>query len=238
MGRLTLRTTKPFSTISYNTPSFLQAKLEQLVLKRAISFYSFVYHYAEKDERKDHIHLFIIPNGQCQTDAISDLLQEMDLTDPTKPPLGVMPWQSSKFPDWYFYVSHDTAYLASKGQTREYHYSNDDFVTSSEDYFLELTHTVDRSIYAKTAEFVRKAQEGKPLLEMLKNGEIPAPQFNQWASIYSYVNGNTVFRSDRVTHSPKQATPEEIAERNARIDKKVFEGRTQAIDPPEEDPFT
>lgn len=199
-------------------------------MKRAISFYAFVYHYREDDERKDHIHLFVIPNGQIQTDSLSDVLQELDFLHPGNPPLGVMPWTSSKFPDWFLYGSHDTAYLASKGQTRQYHYELSDFVTSSEDYLVELVHTIDRSIYVKTRDFVEKVQSGRSLLEMLQNGEIPAPQFNQWASLYSFINGGDVFRADRKTHTPKE-TPEEIAERNERINRKANESCVRPIDP-------
>ncbi len=197
-----MKTSKPFSTISYNTPGFLSSKLNELVAKRCISFYAFVYHYAEEDEKKDHIHLCIIPNGQVQTDSITDLLQELDPSNPLKP-LGVMPWHSSKWGDWFLYSSHDVAYLASKGQTREHHYLETDFTSSDEDYLHELVTTIDRTKYAKTQDFVKKVQAGVPLIEMLQNGQIPAPQFNQWSSIYDYVRNNSTFRNGASSHSPR-----------------------------------
>ena len=38
----------------------------------------FVYHFAEIDERKDHIHLFIQPNTLLDTMDLQDFLREID----------------------------------------------------------------------------------------------------------------------------------------------------------------
>lgn len=198
-----MKTSKPFSTISYNSESFLKIKLEELVSRRAISFYAFVYHYAEVDETKNHTHLLIIPNGQIQTDSVTDLLTELDPTNPLKP-LGVMPWRSSKFGDWFLYSCHDTAYLASKNQTRKHHYQESDFKCSNNDYLHELVTTIDRSKYAKTKDIVDAIKNGKSFIEMVESGQIPAPQFNQWYQLYNFVkSSNRVFRNNRISHSHK-----------------------------------
>ena len=196
-----MKTSKPFSTISYNSKEFLISELDKLVARRAISFYTFVYHYREEDERKDHIHLLIEPNGQINTDALSDILVEFDPSHPLDP-LSVMPWRSSKFGDWYLYTSHDAAYLASKGQNRTHHYPESYFISSNSDYLHELITTIDRTKYAKTQEFVKKVQSGVTLLEMVSNGEIPAPQFNQWKQMYELVTNTVPERADRATHTP------------------------------------
>ena len=176
--------------------------MSELVQRRVISFYSFVKHYKEDDERKDHIHLIIFPNGQYQTDALQEYLQEPDLSDLTKQPLGIMPCQSSKWGDWYLYCSHDVSYLASKGQVRKYHYNEEDFYSSSSDYLHELIHTIDRTKYAKTQDFVKQVQMGVPLAEMLTKGQIPAPQFNQWKAMYEYLRLDETFRNGNETHTP------------------------------------
>lgn len=201
-----MRTTKPFSTISYNTVPFLTEKLDDLVRKRILSFYAFVRHYAEEDEKKDHIHLYCIPNGTVNTDSITDLLLELD---PSKPlmPLGVVVWRPSHFDDWYLYTSHDTAYLMTKGQTRKYHYQESDFHTSSEDYLHELISTIDRTKYAKTKDFVDAIENGADFRDLLKKGQIPAPQFNQWFSMYAYIKNGDTFRNGRFTHSSAADQP-------------------------------
>ena len=82
-----MKTSKPFSTISYNSPEFLIVKLNDLVERRVIAFFAFVKHFKEADEKKDHIHLIIFPNGQYQTDALKDYLAEPDFSDLSNKPL-------------------------------------------------------------------------------------------------------------------------------------------------------
>ena len=43
-GHADMRTSKPFSTISYNTEDYLTAKLDELVTTRKIEFYAFIEH--------------------------------------------------------------------------------------------------------------------------------------------------------------------------------------------------
>lgn len=197
-----MKTSKPFSTISYNTPDFLNVKLSDLVQRRVISFFTFVKHYRESDDRKEHIHLIIFPNGQYQTDALLDYLAEPDHSDPTKKPLGIMPVKSSNWSDWYLYACHDAAYLASKGQTREHHYLEEHFISSDEDYLHELITTIDRSKYAKTQEFINQVLEGASLRELVKKGMVPAPQFTQWSALYDFLRCGQTYRNGRISHTP------------------------------------
>lgn len=196
-----MKTTKPFSTISYNSTNFLDAKLKALYDRRVIAFYAFVYHYAEEDESKNHIHLLCFPNGQYQTDQLHDYLQELDPQDPMQP-LGIMPIRSSKWEDWYLYASHDVAYLASKGQARKYHYAESDFHSPSKDYLHEIICTIDRTKYAKTQDFVNAVQDGTTFIDLVTKGQIPAPQFNQWKSMYDYLQYEGTYRNNRPTHTP------------------------------------
>ena len=149
-----MRTQRPFSTISYNTDKFLNQKLEELEKRRAISFWCWIDHYAEDDELKRHKHLFIIPNGQIDTDMVKKELEEIDLTNPLGKPLGCQLMRSSKFDDWYLYGIHDTAYLATKGQSRKHHYQESDMHPSCRDSLHELVCTIDFSKYRKTQDFV------------------------------------------------------------------------------------
>lgn len=196
-----MKTTKPFSTISYNSIEFLDAKLKALYDRRVLSFYAFVYHYAEEDESKNHIHLICFPNGQYQTDQLHDYLQELDAQDPMQP-LGIMPIRSSKWEDWYLYSSHDASYLASKGQVRKYHYQESDFHSPSKDYLHEIVCTIDRTKYAKTQDFVNAVQGGSTFIDLVTKGQIPAPQFNQWKAMYDYLQYQSTYRNNRPTHTP------------------------------------
>jgi len=196
-----LKTSKPFATISYNTPNFLFLKLSDLVNKGKLSWFAFVYHYKEEDEKKDHIHVFFIPDGQIDTKPLGDLLREFDPTHPDQP-LGVLPFQSSKFPDWYLYSSHNTEYLASKGQSRKYHYEKSDFKTSNEDYLTELEHLIDRS-KINNITVVREAVENNvPFSSLVKEGRIPVQLINQYQKVYDLIEYNNAIRNGKTTHTP------------------------------------
>lgn len=62
-----MKTTKPISTISYNSLNFLKYKLDCLLEDGVINFYMGIVHQPEEDEKKEHIHLYILPHSQVDT---------------------------------------------------------------------------------------------------------------------------------------------------------------------------
>ena len=59
-----MKTSKPISTISYNSEEFLKAKLDYLVRSGEVAFWYYIKHHGEYDKEtniqdKDHIHLYI-----------------------------------------------------------------------------------------------------------------------------------------------------------------------------------
>ena len=167
-----MKTSKPFSTISYNSAEHLQIKLTDLVNRRKIAFYAFIEHLPEEDEKKAHKHLYIVPNGQTNTDEVLDYLLELDPKNPDKP-LGCIPCHSSKFTDWYLYAVHDKDYLASKGQSRKYSYQKDEVKVSDSDFFNEEIHRMDLSKFSKVKALRNAAESGVPFEHMLMTGQIP-----------------------------------------------------------------
>lgn len=188
-----MRTSKPFSTISYNTADFLNQKLGDLVARRQIDFYAWIFHYPEDDETKEHKHLYIVPNGRVDTDQVLDYLLEFDIKKPDKP-LKCMRPHSSKFSDWYLYALHDTAYLASKGQARKYHYTVDDIQTEDKDYLLEEIHTIDFAKLNRFNALRDAALHGVPFEELLMGGSIPVQQTYAYREAYLLM---AQFRTDR-----------------------------------------
>lgn len=178
-----MKTSKPFSTISYNTPSYLFSKLSELVQSRKIEFFSFIEHLPEDDEKKIHIHLFIIPNGRVDTDQIIDYLTEIDPEKPDKP-LGCIMCRSSKFGDWYLYALHDRGYLAQRGQARKYSYQESEMQVSDTDYLRELIHTVDYSPYTRFLQIRQYAVEGIPFSDLVMQGLIPIQQTASYEKAY------------------------------------------------------
>ena len=231
-----MKTTKPCSTISYNSTEFLTVRLNDLIDRRVIDFYAFIEHLPEEDEKKAHKHIFIVPNGKIDTDQIKDYLVELNPLDIGKP-LGCIWFNPSKFDDWYFYELHDTEYLASRGQSRKYHYTEDEFYYSSEDYFTQLKHRIDYSKIGnrKTKQVIEELNEGQDLVDLLNRGLISPQNFMQWEKIYNAMT----YRAGRKTHTPigedEYITEEGVIEYDpifcAQVENAFDEKKAQASKP-------
>lgn len=181
-----MKTSKPFSTISYNSSEFLQVKLNSLIIRRKIAFYGFIEHLPEEDEKKAHKHLYIVPNGQINTDEILDYLLELDPKNPDKP-LSCIPFHSSKFADWYLYAIHDKDYLASKGQSRKYSYRKEELIVSDSDFLNEEIHCMDLSKLSKVKALRNAAESGVPFEQMLITGQVPVQQVYAYKQTYDMI---------------------------------------------------
>lgn len=197
-----MKTSKPFSTISYCTEHFITDTLNRLVVKGYLYFWCGIEHQPEEDEKKSHKHLFLVPNGQVDTDRILDELKELDLENPTSPPLGCLMPRKSNFDDWYLYSKHDVDYLALKRQARVYHYTDENFFYSSKEEFDEFLRNVDYNRLFKHVEFFKGVEDGLTLTSMVKAGIVPAGQFNQYSNLYFAVLGE-LDRNGGTTHTPK-----------------------------------
>lgn len=206
-----MKTSKPFSTISYNTEPFLTCKLNELVQRNVFEWWCGIKHFAEEDETKDHWHIFIKPNGQYQTDQLKEYMNEFDSTHPDKP-LSILPIASSKWDDWYLYACHDKAYLLSKGQTRKYHYENSDFKTSDSDYLIHMSHMVNRAAYRKTQDLIDKIMCGQDIVSILASGQIPLPQVSQAIRLYDFLATGLTYRADKDGHEVSVSNLERLDE--------------------------
>lgn len=204
-----MKTSKPFSTISWNSEDFLRVHLEDLVKRRKIYAWAYIKHLKEDDETKDHFHVLFFPNGQVDTDQVCDFFSEITFTEDgeMQDPINLAPPRSSKFGDWYLYCLHDVAYLASKDQTRRFHYTNKDMRVSNQDFFMEEVHQIDFSKYKRQQHIAERIMDGVTPSELVMDGVIPVPQLFAWNIFYDKVHGDSVkketFRNGRDTHSPK-----------------------------------
>ena len=144
-----MNTSKAISTISFNTEAYLYAKLNELVDCRILSFYSYIKHYGEPNEsndtKKDHYHIYIEPNKRIDTSSLK--LEFNEHTNDGDEPLKCLPFQNSKFDDWYYYCIHDPIYLARKGMNRLYSYKQKDIVSSDKDFLLEKVNEINTFEY-------------------------------------------------------------------------------------------
>lgn len=123
---------KPISTISYNSENFLKNVLFDLVNSGLISNYMYIYHLPDEEMRKEHCHILLFPTKRIQTNDIKNLFNEFDITHPSKP-LGVLDFRNSTPNDWCLYAIHDEMYLSWKNMTRTHIYSQDHIHCYSEE---------------------------------------------------------------------------------------------------------
>lgn len=197
-----MRTTKPIATISYNSPAYLKQKLTELQRAGKISFWAFISHLPEDDEAglKNHNHLYIEPSKIIQTE---DLRAEFKEFDPSKPdkPLGCISFRNSNFDNWYMYSIHDKAYLASKGQSRKYHYSIDDVVSSDFDDLQFNVRTINLIHLSPYRDMLEAINNGLSWSDYFARGTIPIQQIRQWEYAWSTLISTATNRNGRDNHN-------------------------------------
>lgn len=237
-----MRTTKPISTISFNTPDYLAQKMTELQKSGRISFWAFIPHKAEDDEggKKDHCHLYVEPSKMLQTDDLKDALKEFDPTNPTKP-LGCITFKSSKFDPWYLYALHDKRYLASKGQARRYHYKHDDIVTSDPDDLLYKARSIDMVSLSPYADMEDAQQHGLTFSEYFARGTIPLPQLTLFERAWNLLIANRTERNGYDAHPNDldDETPENEPQTalNGKIDVETGEVIVNYVEVDPDDPL-
>lgn len=200
-----MNTAKPFATISYNSKEFLKTQLDQMMEDKTLEFYCFISHLPEEDERKEHIHLFVIPMYKMDTEDFRDRLVE---PIPGDLPRRCLPCVSSKFVDWYLYGLHDRDYLAMKMETRKYKYQREEMVTPDYEYFIQLIHRCDFSKWKRQRRFKEMVESGETFDSLCSNGFIPAQLIYQYQKLYqsmldnkyNYFNFDRTDRGDKVGH--------------------------------------
>lgn len=197
-----MRTTKPISTISFNTPGFLELKLNQLVKAGRISFWAFIVHQPEDDEggKKFHQHVYVEPSKMLQTDDLKAELMEFDPENPKKPK-GCISWHSSKFDPWYLYALHDKRYLASKGQSRSFHYEHDDIVTSDDDDLTFKARSIDMVSLSPYADMEDAQRQGFTWAEYFARGTVPLPQVALFERAWNLLIQVRTDRAERDGHA-------------------------------------
>lgn len=199
-----MRTTKPISTISYNTPAFLELKLNELITSGKIQFWAFIKHKPEDDEagKKEHIHVYIEPAKMLQTVELQPFFKQF--IDFDIKPLGCIPFISSKFDPWCLYALHDKRYLASKGQSRKYHYKYTELYSSDEDALRFKFRMIDQLSLSPYADIEDAICQGLTFDEYFARGTIPLPQINLYKSAWDYLTSYHTNRNGRSDHNDNE----------------------------------
>lgn len=207
-----MNTSKPIATISYNSIPWLEDRLTELLRNRTISAWFFMPHKAEKDEKKDHIHVWLNPNKKLDTMALQDFLKEP--VDGSTKPLGCIDFTSSKIDDAVLYYAHYKPYLAWKGQSREYHYDWNEFHTSDPDFMDNaIYHALHCSEFAERLRIMNALDNSPEPAKLISSGIIPL-QLSTQVRAYLQLQDDTLERNGRSTHTPSEpehmTDPDEI----------------------------
>lgn len=200
-----MKTTKPISTISYNTPNYLRLKLEEFRRAGIVSFWCFISHLPEDDEGglKEHMHVYMEPAKLLQTEDLKNNLAEFCPSSPDKP-LGCISFHHSNFDNWYMYAIHDARYLASKGQTRRFHYSFDDIVCSDPDELNYNVRSIDLLSLSPYQDMIDAISRGVSWPEYFARGTIPFQQLRNFEYAFALLSGCPhTYRNGRDNHNEK-----------------------------------
>lgn len=141
----------PLSVISYNSIPFAKAKLNEMRNEGYIMDYNIMPHLADTDDKKDHRHILVIPNGMIDWSDFRNRMQEFDPSNPLKP-LGVSTFETcNSIDDWILYVLHDEVYLEWKQRPRNIvNYSKELMICSDENlYEQQYYHAYNESEFAR-----------------------------------------------------------------------------------------
>lgn len=180
-----MQTIRVISNVSYNTPEFFRTKTLELVERGIIDWCYWVYHLADEDELKDHIHMVLKPSKRLDTNDLRKFYNEIDPTNPL-PRTCTMKWHATNsMDDWLLYAKHDPAYLSSKGQFRRYHYKWDDIQSTDLDSLRQDIAAIDMRKYL-ILEWLEDAVRNKtPFFILVQQGLIPIAQRSQYEFQYN-----------------------------------------------------
>lgn len=236
----------PLSVISYNSIPFAKAKLDEMRDVGYIMDYYIFPHLADTDDKKDHRHILVIPNGRIDWSDFRKRMQEFDPSNPLKP-LGVSTFEvCNSIDDWVLYVLHDEAYLEWKKSPRNIvNYPKELMICSDEDsYEHYYYHAYNESEFARHNTKLQLLQDPKVrLTSLVSSGYYSINQIRN-LDFYrkSYLCEEFAEKAERVeAPNPPELTDEqkrflEKREKNKRINaekekalKEVFEGMKQSL---------
>ena len=214
-----MKTTKPISSISWNSLQYLVDRLEELRKSHLIAFWVLIEHHAEEDEKKDHIHFYVEPNRSIDTEVLRENFIELV---PDSKPLGVNKFQKSNFQNWLWYCLHDKAYLFSKGETRKYHYSIEDLISSDDGDLRQRIQENPRpeSEYSKVKELIDRGLSDEEIAQAMNIPIFRMVFFCQ--AVQKLRTLELTYRADRQATAEEPQCTESIAETSENDDDLSF----------------
>lgn len=164
-----MRTSKPFSLVSYNTLNFLEKKLIELKQQDYIYNAFWIFHKGEFGD-KDHTHLYLYPSTTIDTSTLKSFFQEISIGSDL--PLGISPIVNTIKNDdtMVLYALHDDIYMNAIQEDKEYYnYSVDDFHSLDE----HIKCSVIASAFNYREKKLSVKLSSRVILECFDNGMLP-----------------------------------------------------------------
>lgn len=183
-----MKTKRTISNISYNSLAHFVEVVSRLVQRGIIEWCYWIYHFAEEDELKDHIHFVMQPSGALETAQLEREFYEVDPNNDK--PLGVTKkWNYTSgeegMSNWLLYVLHHSGYLASKGQYRKHHYQVSDLGSTDPEALQEDLHKVNYLQFARLQALADAVEVGKPFALLVQEGTVPINLRAQYQQQYN-----------------------------------------------------
>lgn len=184
-----MRTSKPISTISYNSHDFLRQKIEYWKSIGIIEYAMWIRHEPEEDEKKAHYHVYLRPAMLIQTMHLEEDSCEIDPQNPEKP-FKMVSFRISKEDDWLLYSIHDPNYLAEKGLSREFFYGFEDIETTCADTLTDIiSHMSDKRKGKLEYRIIECINRGMTWTQIVQSGIVPIRQMSGAMIMYRSITG-------------------------------------------------
>lgn len=198
-----MSTKRSISTISFNTISYLDSVLKDLVENSLIQSYIYIQHQAEEDTKKNHIHMILCPAKPLDPMKVRRLFIEPCIEGD----LQCLPFQPSKLGDWVLYALHFPPYLVKKGITRINHYTLDELKSNEpkewlEDIFFKASEELENH---RVSTFIDRMEQGANFGDLLASGLVPFNQVIFYDKLYHTYRPNDNYETwHRATSTHKK----------------------------------
>lgn len=196
----TFQTTNPLGFISYNTETFLQNKLNELLNNDCISFWSYIKHKGELNNEilkreKEHYHVRIVPKQSIKINSLKDEFKEFVNinTEPLGIYIGIENQNDSIFGFWYLYAIHDKKFLNSRGMKKEFiDYNPNDIITSNQQTLLYLISNIDYNTIYHDYNMKLYAKDGKRFSDLLDENLLQPSDYNIYNNLLKAYHNKSI----------------------------------------------
>lgn len=201
-----MKTSKPISGISYNTPSFLTNILQTLRESGRISDAFWIQHEPDTDGTKPHFHLVVFTCGSVDPMALARAFDELPPGE-TKPlkfkPNPEMQGKCLSVSDWLLYAVHDEFYLDCKGLARNVHYSREDVRALDDEHLFQCWANVPpprvsrEQVYRRLVELIAQGLTAAEIFRSLSEALFQHPELTNLVKTLVKHTPDTPARSRR-----------------------------------------